>query len=241
MINLETKTQIEEILKKYLEENASEVLTEKINNGVTIQKDNKTLVNKKTLTGFLSYANGEARKLAKQGATSACVEDKVVFGWLMHYFEEETIEEKLYNLDGTEYKKEVSKPKTKASTSPTSSNISKPTESVKPQLSLFDLLNYNTDTSLKTPDKAVKQEDIKVETDKSGTDTDIIKETEPQNIEAESVEIMEENEEEKHWIDEHTYVDNNGVVHELEPEETDIKLEILSKLKSLIGEQIIVR
>ena len=46
-LNLETKNKQEEIIKNYLEENASEVLAEKINNGVKIFKDNKTLINKK--------------------------------------------------------------------------------------------------------------------------------------------------------------------------------------------------
>ena len=53
---LETKTKEHEMLKAYLEENAGEFLIEKINNGVKIQKDGKTLINKKTLEGFMTYA-----------------------------------------------------------------------------------------------------------------------------------------------------------------------------------------
>lgn len=103
-LNLETKTKEQELVKAYLEENASETLAEKINNGTPFEKDEKTLINKKTLDGFMKYASDEARKLASKGANSACVEDKVVYGWAVHYFEEESIEGTLYNEDGTEYK-----------------------------------------------------------------------------------------------------------------------------------------
>lgn len=105
-LNLVANTAAQEKVKKYLEQNASDVLAEKINNGVPIEKDGKTLLNKKTLDGFMKYAVDEARKLAEKqkGATYACVEDSVVFGWAVHYFEEDSIEGTLYNEDGTEYK-----------------------------------------------------------------------------------------------------------------------------------------
>ena len=103
-LNLETKTKEQELIKAYLEENASETLAEKINNGTPFEKDEKTLINKKTLDGFMRYACDEARKLAAKGVNSACVEEKVVYGWAVHYFEEESIEGTLYNEDGTEYK-----------------------------------------------------------------------------------------------------------------------------------------
>ena len=103
-LNLETNNREQELVKAYLEENASETLTEKINNGTPFEKDGKTLINKKTLDGFMKYASDEARKLASKGANSACVEDKVVYGWAIHYFEEDSIEGTLFNADGTEYK-----------------------------------------------------------------------------------------------------------------------------------------
>ena len=103
-LNLETKSKEQELVKAYLEENASETLTNKINNGTPFEKDEKTLINKKTLDGFMKYASSEARKLASKGANSACVEDKVVYGWAVHYFEEDSIEGMLFNSDGTEYK-----------------------------------------------------------------------------------------------------------------------------------------
>lgn len=105
-LNLEAKTKEQELVKAYLEENASEVLAEKINSGVRIEKEGKTLINKKTLDGFMKYASSEARKLSSNGANSACVEDKVVYGWAVHYFEEDAIEGTLYNENGSEYKPE---------------------------------------------------------------------------------------------------------------------------------------
>ena len=112
-IKLETKNQQQEALKAYLEQNASETLADKINNGVKIVKDGLTLLNKKTLDGFMDYAHEEARKEAEKGARFAMVEDKVVFGWLIHYFEEDSIEGVLYNKDGTEYKPKPKKTENK--------------------------------------------------------------------------------------------------------------------------------
>ena len=137
-LNLTAKGTEQELIKKYLEENASETLAEKINNGVRIEKDGKTLINKKTLEGFMKYATGEARKQAEKGASAACVRSDVVFGWAIHYFEEESIIGKLYNEDGSEYKTPkpaVNKTTTASTTTYTPPVIKKPES---PQLSLFD-------------------------------------------------------------------------------------------------------
>ena len=138
-LNLTAVGAEQELIKKYLAENASDSLADKINNGIPIEKDGKTLISKKTLDGFMKYANEEARKLAAKGATSACVEDKVVCGWAMHYFEEDSIEGALYNEDGTEYKPPIvnkSKPNVPSSVS-NKTSISIPKEPAG-QLSLFD-------------------------------------------------------------------------------------------------------
>ena len=136
ILNLETKNNAQEIIKAYLEENASNILADKINNGVQIQKDNKTLINKKTLDTFMKYACEEARKLASKGANSVCIEDKTVFGWAIHYFEEDSIEGIFYNEDGTEYKKEISTPpKIEKSVKPKPENK---------QAILFDLMDLST-------------------------------------------------------------------------------------------------
>ena len=83
-LNLETKNEAEERIKAYLEDNDSEILAGKINNGVQITKNEKILTNKKTLSGFMKYASEEARKLAEKGANFACIEDSTVYGWAIH-------------------------------------------------------------------------------------------------------------------------------------------------------------
>lgn len=135
-LNLETNKKEYEIIKEYLENNVSEELANKINNGVKIVKDNKTLINKKTFDTFMQYANEEARKLAEQGANYACIEDKTVFGWAIHYFEEDELEGKLYNEDGTEYKPEI---KVTTANKP----IVKPKQENK-QPTLFELMDLST-------------------------------------------------------------------------------------------------
>ena len=135
-LNLQATTKEEQKVKAYLEANASEVLADKINNGVRIQKDGKTLINKKTLAGFLKFACDEARKQAEKGANSACIDDDTVYGWAVHYFEEDSIEGTLYNEDGTEYKAPMPKVTAKAPAVKT-----QPKPQPKPQMSMFDLLD----------------------------------------------------------------------------------------------------
>ena len=120
-LNLEAKTKEQQRIKAYLEENASDILAGKINNGVLIKKDGKILLNRKTMDGFMSFATEEARKQAEKGARYAMVEDAVVFGWAVHYFEEDSIEGTLFNEDGSEYK-------------------AQPKPQPKPQMSMFDLM-----------------------------------------------------------------------------------------------------
>lgn len=132
-LNLETNNKNEERIKTYLEQNANSYLEDKINNGVKITKNDKELINKKTINGFFKYASNEARKLAEKGATYACIEDDIVFGWAIHYFEEDTIEEQLYNIDGTPFKE------TKTSSKQTNVKTM-PAKKQNNQVSLFDSL-----------------------------------------------------------------------------------------------------
>lgn len=134
-LNLTAKNTEQEVVKQYLEENASEMLAEKINNGVAIERDGKTLINRKSLDGFMKYATEEARKQAAKGASSACVRSDVVFGWAIHYFEEDSIIGVLYNEDGTEYKAPKPEVKKVAKTTTNIATVKKPESS---QLSLFD-------------------------------------------------------------------------------------------------------
>ena len=155
-LNLQAVTKEEQKVKAYLEANASEVLAEKINSGVRIQKDGKTLINKKTLAGFMKFACGEAKKQAEKGASSACIDDSVVYGWAVHYFEEDSIEGTLYNEDGTEYKAPMPKVTAKAPTV----KAAPPKPQPKPQMSMFDLLDAKSEElAAEEPDDEPTDED----------------------------------------------------------------------------------
>lgn len=163
-LNLTANGKPQELILAYLQQNASQTLAEKINNGTPFTKDGKTLTNKKTLDGFMKYATDEARKLAEKGANSACVEDDVVFGWAVHYFEEESIVGTLYNEDGTEYKpatKTATKTTTKATT-PTTYIPPKPQP--KPQMSIFEMMTGENDGNSSIvqpqPQNTVKTQEI---------------------------------------------------------------------------------
>ena len=136
-LNLKANTPSEQKILEYLQNNASETLANKINNGTPFEKDGNPLLNKKTLSGFMKYACDEARNLAEKGANSACIDDATVYGWAVHYFEEESIEGTLYTLDGEEYK-----PAVKAKNAQKSTYT--PTSAPKPQnqqASLFDIIS----------------------------------------------------------------------------------------------------
>ena len=126
----------------YLQENASETLANKINNGTPFEKDGKPLINKKTLAGFMKYACDEARKLAEKSANSACIDDVTVYGWAIHFFEEDSIEGTLYTIDGEEYKPV---PKKVATTKPVTVKSQPP----KPQNLQFSIFDKFDDTDVK--------------------------------------------------------------------------------------------
>lgn len=155
-LNLVTANKNQEKIKQYLEENASDALVEKINKGVEVKvKDDDgehIVINKKTLNGFMEYARGEAKK--QSTGPYAMIDDEVVFGWAVHYFEEESIHEKLYNPYGTVYvKKEKKKDEKKATPSKNSETKKEKTTETKKgapvqdreisQMSLFDFGNDN--------------------------------------------------------------------------------------------------
>lgn len=106
-LNLTAQNKQEELILNYLQNNASETLANKINNGTPFEKDGHSLTNKKTLAGFMRFACDEARKLAEKGANSTFIDDQTVYGWAIHFFEEDSIEGTLYTIDGAEYKPTV--------------------------------------------------------------------------------------------------------------------------------------
>lgn len=173
-LNLTPQNKQEELILNYLQNNASETLADKINNGTPFEKDGNPLLNKKTLSGFMKYACDEARNLAEKGANSACIDDATVYGWAIHYFEEESIEGTLYTIDGAEYKPA---PKKSVNTKPVTPKP-QPQKQQSLQFSLFDKFDENDvkaptndclsaempvdtkeeTTSVKTPTKPVVEE-----------------------------------------------------------------------------------
>lgn len=142
-LNLKANTPSEQKILEYLQNNASETLAEKINNGTPFEKDGKPLINKKTLAGFMKYACEEARKTVESGSSSACVEDSVVYGWAVHYFEEESIEGTLYTLDGEEYKPAVEAKNAQKSTYTSTSAPKQQNQ----QASLFDIISQENNVA----------------------------------------------------------------------------------------------
>ena len=149
-LNLKANTPSEQKILEYLQNNASETLADKINNGTPFEKDGKPLLNKKTLSGFMKYACDEARKLAEKGANSACIDDATVYGWAVHYFEEESIEGTLYTLDGEKYKPAV-KPKNAQKSTYTPTSVPKPQNQ---QASLFDIISQENKIADTTKNEA---------------------------------------------------------------------------------------
>ena len=159
-LNLTAETPELQAIKEFLEENANEFLAEKINNGVHIQKDGKRLLNKKDLASFMKYACEEARKLSAKGATSACVKDEIVFGWAMHYFEENEIIGKLFNEDGTEYKPAPKKTNKNVQPVPAPAVQTKPTPPKPRQFNLFDMMVQTEDVKTDKPAEEESEEPV---------------------------------------------------------------------------------
>ena len=167
-LNLTPQNKQEELILNYLQNNASETLADKINNGTSFEKDGKPLINKKSLAGFMKYACDEARKLAEKGTNFACIDDVTVYGWAIHYFEEDSIEGTLYTIDGEEYKPA---PKKAVNTKPTTVKPQPP----KPQNLQFSIFDKFDDTEVK---------DIKTDTLTTETDTDDEEFTEEEKLDA---------------------------------------------------------
>lgn len=223
-LNLDAKTNEERKVKAYLEANASEMLAEKINNGMRIQKDGKTLLNKKTLAGFMKFACDEAKKQAEKGAQSACIDDDVVYGWAVHYFEEDSIEGTLYNGDGTEYKKQPGV----AAKAPTV-KYTPPKPQPKPQMSMFDLLDAKPKES---------DEDEPTNEEIRETVEQITAEEPPQNVDLETGEILSE--------EELREFDGDVEEPDFADDEPDLDLsaldtEALAALDELLGNEITLR
>lgn len=152
-LNLTAQNKQEELVLKYLQDNASETLSDKINNGTPFEKDDHSLINKKTLSDFMKYACDEARKLAEKGANSTFIDDQTVYGWAIHFFEEDSIVGTLYTLDGAEYK-------------PTFKRVESNTVKAKPEMKKQENVQFSFFDNL------TEQEVKEHETDNSSVDTE---------------------------------------------------------------------
>ena len=148
-LNLTANSPDQKILLANLAPLVSDVLAEKINNGVKITKDGKELLSKKTLDTFMEYLIDEIdkMKIAKKykRANVAGMEGTDILKHALHYFEEDSIEGKLFNADGTEYKQ--SKPAKKYSAVQVVPASEPPAPKPKPQLSIFDLVSDSAESA----------------------------------------------------------------------------------------------
>lgn len=120
MTNLTAEGAAQKRILDYINENASETLTEKINSG------------KKTMAGCFDYIKNEAKKQAVKG--SACIEDQEVYGWAIHFFEEDSIKEGEIKQSATVYKPEPAKAE------PKKPEPKKKTDDLDGQLDLFSMI-----------------------------------------------------------------------------------------------------
>ena len=116
--NLKANNKYEEILLKYIEDNASDSLAEKI----------KT--SNKTLTSCWAFIKESVREKAVNGCVM--VEDKEVFGLAMHYFEEDDIKAPEVKVEAPVKKVEPKKPE------PKKPEPKKADTGLSGQMSLFD-------------------------------------------------------------------------------------------------------
>lgn len=166
-LNLTANGADQKILLTHLTPIVSDVLAEKINNGVKITKDGKELLSRKTLDTFMEYLIDEIdkMKIAKKykRANVAGMEGADILKHAIHYFEEDSIEGKLFNADGTEYvKPKPAKKYSAVNVVPVASTP--PAPKPKPQLSIFDMIDDRAESAKPvTPSAPVIVEQPKIE------------------------------------------------------------------------------
>lgn len=131
-LGLKAESSAQKMVLDYLEANASEVLAEKIKTG------------NKTLGQCWTYIVKQAQK-QKEG-NCACIPDMEVFGWAIHFFEEDSITEKETAKPVARVEvKEVKKAEPKKEKSPREKS---PREEMLPgQMTIFDLMGGGSSES----------------------------------------------------------------------------------------------
>ena len=239
-LNLTTTTTEEKVLKEYLEQTVSEVLADKINNGLPVEKDGKKLLSKKTLAGFIKYATEEARKQAAKGATCTCLHSDIVFGWAIHYFEEDSILGTLYNEDGTEYKAPKPAPKETAATATDTSAVPAPKPKPKAgQMSMFDLFDEpETEVEETTETDECDEEEVTLDIAVEAPESPV----EGEETEAEQVPAVEVKEPEKPLVEHINGLDIDTSTGEvIEPDEASdpyADTELMYKIYLLLDQKV---
>ena len=142
----------------------------------------------------MKYATDEARKQAAKGATSACLHSDIVFGWAIHYFEEDSILGTLYNEDGTEYK--VPKPAAPKKTATATATDTPTAPAPKPQpkagqMSMFDLFDEpETEVEETTEADEYDEEDVLAEPSVEAPESPV-EDEEPEVEQVPTVEVKE--------------------------------------------------
>ena len=165
----------------------------------------------------------------QNSAHSACIDDDVVYGWAVHYFEEDDIEGTLYNEDGTEYKKQPGV----AAKAP-AVKYTPPKPQPKPQMSMFDLLDAKPEEA----DEDEPDEDEPTDEEIREAVEQIAAEEPPQNVDLETGEILSE--------EEMREFDGDVEEPDFADDEPDLDLsafdtEALAALDELLGNEITLR
>ena len=120
---LKAKTKEQEIILDYLEENASDVLAQKIHDG------------KKTMDDCWKFIYECAKKAAAGKNCYGCAGQEV-FGWAIHFFEEDSI--KISDADKVVKTNKVEKPEEDKKTEKEQRPREKKSEEIAGQMSIFD-------------------------------------------------------------------------------------------------------
>ena len=134
-LNLTAKGDNEKIILQYLENNVSDVLAEKINSGT------------KTLADCWKFITECARKQAKNGC--ACIQDDVVFGWAIHFFEEDSIKPEPPKKEYINQKMpdgQTVRVEAKKKEKPKQEPVEEKSELEKAQITLFDLMGAGNES-----------------------------------------------------------------------------------------------
>ena len=153
MLNYEiphnTENLEEHIIAIHLKDVIPDTVAHKIINGVRIEKDGKTLINKKSIALFLNYLCEKMYNAAKnnkaktQNVKAVAKEGTAILDEAIKYFNDDKIIGELYDESGNLYKKAPELPKEIAKATKTMAVTQKKAPDKPQQFTLFSLLEEN--------------------------------------------------------------------------------------------------